>query len=499
MLRSAAHSRDRGLLSEPTPPCNTTTEDTCSKRTGANSQVQQMREHDIEQRTTFSDTERPMARHAPHLALYVEDLDGGGVQRMRLALSGALAERGHRVSLVVGRADGALREAVPREVDVIELSPASAVEAAVAALRAQSAGLGGLWPAWALARRLSPTLRYLPALAGFIRRARPDALLSATPYMNLEALWARRLADVPLRVLISEHNDLSHGHVLGRGPHARILPPLQRRTYPEAAAVIAVSLGVADDVAIRTGIPQAAITTIYNPALRSEIAELAGQPVDHPWLRPGEPPVVLGVGRLSAAKDFATLIRAFAQLRHQRPARLIILGKGKNPKKTAKRQAALVDQARALGVAADLDLPGFVLNPYAYMARAAVLAVSSAHEGFCNVLVEAMACGCPVVSTDCPSGPAEILDYGRFGRLVPVGDDEALAAAIAGTLATPPEPKLLRTRARFFSLDRAVEQYEHLMLGRSPLERLSPTPRATIAEPSSLAWRNDLPSAGKPI
>ena len=175
---------------------------------------------------------------------------------------------------------------------------------------------------------------------------------------------------------------------------------------------------------------------------------------------------MLGVGRLSAAKDFATLIRAFAQLRHQRPARLIILGKGKNPKKTAKRQAALVDQARALGVAADLDLPGFVLNPYAYMARAAVLAVSSAHEGFCNVLVEAMACGCPVVSTDCPSGPAEILDYGRFGRLVPVGDDEALAAAIAGTLATPPEPNLLRTRARCFSLDRAVEQCEHLMLGR---------------------------------
>ena len=150
-------------------------------------------------------------------------------------------------------------------------------------------------------------------------------------------------------------------------------------------------------------------------------------------------------------------------------------------------------------MAADLDLPGFVLNPYAYMARAAVLAVSSAHEGFCNVLVEAMACGCPVVSTDCPSGPAEILDHGRFGRLVPVGDDEALAAAIAGTLATPPEPSLLRMRARFFSLDRAVEQYEHLMLGRSPLERLSPTPRATIAEPSSLAWRNDLPSAGKPI
>jgi glycosyltransferase involved in cell wall biosynthesis len=424
-----------------------------------------------------------MSRHAPHLAVYVEDLDGGGVQRMRLTLAGALAKRGHRVSLVVARADGMLRDAVPPQVEVIELRPASALDAVIAASRAQAAGLAGFWSAWALSRRLSPTLRYLPALAGFIREGRPDALLSATPYMNLEALWARRLAGVPLRVLISEHNDLSHGHALGRGLHARTLPVLQRQTYPEAAAVIAVSLGVADDIATRTGIAREAITTIYNPALRAEIAELAERPVDHPWLRAGEPPVVLGVGRLSAAKDFPTLVRAFARLREQRPARLIILGKGKDPKKTAKRQTALMDQARELGVAADLDLPGFVLNPYAYMARAAVLAVSSAHEGFCNVLVEAMACGRPVVSTDCPSGPAEILDYGRFGRLVPVGDDQALAAAIASALDAPLDPELLRMRANFFSLDRAVEQYEPLLLGQGhgPPERLSPMLKAAVA------------------
>jgi glycosyltransferase involved in cell wall biosynthesis len=442
--------------------------------------------------------QRRIATDAPHLAVYVEDLDGGGVQRMRLALAGALAERGHRITLLVARADGMLRDAVPPRVDVVELRPASTLDAAVAALRAQAAGWAGLGPAWALARRLSPTLRYLPALAGFIRRARPDALLSATPYMNLEALWARRLAGVPLRVLISEHNDLSHGHVLGRGSHARTLPLLQRQTYPEAAAVIAVSLGVADDIATRTGIPRAAISTIYNPALRAEIAELAAQPVDHPWLQPGAPPVVLGVGRLSAAKDFPTLVRAFARLREQRPARLIILGKGKDPKKTAKRQAALSDQASSLGVAADLDLPGFVLNPYAYMARAAVMAVSSAHEGFCNVLVEAMACGCPVVSTDCPSGPAEILDGGRFGRLVPVGDDQALAAALAGTLDAPRDPDRLRMRARFFSLDRAVEQYERLLLGDGPLEQRSRLPRARIVEPGSLPWRKGVPSTGGP-
>ena len=147
----------------------------------------------------------------------------------------------------------------------------------------------------------------------------------------------------------------------------------------------------------------------------------------------------------------------------------------------------------------NFDLPGFVLNPYAYMARAAVLAVSSAHEGFCNVLVEAMACGCPVVSTDCPSGPAEILDGGRFGRLVPVGDDRALAAAIAGTLDAPRDPNRLRMRARFFSLDRAVEQYERLLLGDGPLEQLSPMPRTRIVEPGSLPWRKGVPSAGGPV
>jgi glycosyltransferase involved in cell wall biosynthesis len=440
-----------------------------------------------------------MARHARHLAVYVEDLDGGGVQRMGLTIAGALAERGHRVSVVVGRADGALCDAVPGNIELVELPSASIVDAALAALRAQSGGLAGVWSTWLLARRLSPTLRYLPALAGFLRRARPDALLSSTPYMNVEALWARRLADVPLRVLISEHNDLSHGHVLGSGPHARTLPLLQRQTYPEAAAVIAVSRGVADDIATRTGLPRTGITTIYNPALRAEIAGLAEQPNAHPWLQPGEPPVVLGVGRLSAAKDFPTLVRAFARLREQRAARLIILGKGKDPKKTAKRQAALLDQARSLEVAGDLDLPGFVLNPYAYMARAAVLAVSSAHEGFCNVLVEAMACGCPVVSTDCPSGPAEVLDGGRFGRLVPVGDDCALAAAIAATLEAPLDPNLLRMRASFFSLDRAVEQYERLLLGRAPLQQPSPLLRAGIAAPSSLAWRSGVPSTREPV
>jgi glycosyltransferase involved in cell wall biosynthesis len=165
--------------------------------------------------------------------------------------------------------------------------------------------------------------------------------------------------------------------------------------------------------------------------------------------------VVLGAGRLHPQKDFPTLLRAFARVRAQRPARLVVLGSGKR----AARRAALLALAGRLGVGADVDLPGFAENPYAYMARAAVFALSSAWEGLPTALIEAMACGCPVVSTDCPSGPAEILEGGRYGELVPVGDDAALAAALLRALDAPPARAALRARAAQFSLEAAVERY----------------------------------------
>jgi glycosyltransferase involved in cell wall biosynthesis len=158
------------------------------------------------------------------------------------------------------------------------------------------------------------------------------------------------------------------------------------------------------------------------------------------------------------------LIRAFAHLRRSRPLRLVILGEATEAAETPKRRAELMRLASDLGVAEDVDLPGYVDNPYPWMARAAVLVLSSTYEGFGNVLPEAMACGCPVVSTDCPSGPAEILDGGRYGRLVPVGDDRALSEAIAATLDDPPDPEALRQRATVFSVERAIDQYERLVV-----------------------------------
>ena len=162
------------------------------------------------------------------------------------------------------------------------------------------------------------------------------------------------------------------------------------------------------------------------------------------------------------------LLRAFARLRAKREARLLVIGKHQDARKTAKRIATLRAASAKLGIANDVDFPGFSPNPFAWMARAAVLAVASRHEGFCNVIAEALAAGCPVVSTDCPSGPAEILDHGGYGRLVPVGDDAAMAEALAATLDQPADPEPLRRRAELFSLARGVDGYERLLF--EPLE-----------------------------
>jgi glycosyltransferase involved in cell wall biosynthesis len=228
--------------------------------------------------------------------------------------------------------------------------------------------------------------------------------------------------------------------------------------YPWADAVIAVSDGVADHIARLTGMPRERITTIYNPVVTTELLEKARKPVDHPWLAPGQPPVVLGVGKLKIQKSFRTLIRAFARVRAARPARLVILGEG------ARRRAleALVDE---LGLREDVALPGYVANPWAWMARAAVFALSSRWEGLPGALIEAMACGCPVVSTDCPSGPAEILQGGAYGPLVPVGDAGALADAILALLEAPPDRARLRARAAMFCVDPAVDRYLAVLLG----------------------------------
>jgi glycosyltransferase involved in cell wall biosynthesis len=212
---------------------------------------------------------------------------------------------------------------------------------------------------------------------------------------------------------------------------------LVRRYYPWADEIVAVSQGVADDLLELTDLPPSKVRVLPNPVVTPELVQRAAEPLDDPWFTAGAAPVVLGAGRLDQQKDFPTLIRAFAAVRSRRPARLVILGEGPE-------RGQLESLVEELGITADVRLPGFVSNPFSYMARAAVFVLSSAWEGMPGVLIQAMACGAPVVATDCESGPREALAGGKYGRLVPVGDHLALADAIAGTLdalrpSLPPE------------------------------------------------------------
>ena len=387
--------------------------------------------------------------------MVLADLNGGGVQRVMLTLAAGFAERGHEVGLLVGDASGRLRAEVSPKLRVTELSPASRFRTRWLPLYADPGGAAALLPVVA-ARRVPTGLDRLSALADALGRGRPDALVSGTPIPNLLAVWARTLSGVGTRVLLTEHVAPSQK---GR----RLLSPLVRRTYARADAIAAVSRALGDDLSEFTGVPRPRIATLYNPVVHAGIASLARVPVAHPWCTPGSPPIVLGAGRLTGQKDFPTLIRAFALLRRRRPARLVILGAAKNDAKTVQQRAELMAEAARLGVAGDVALPGFTENPFAWMSAAGVFALSSRFEGLGNVLIEAMACGCPVVSTDCRSGPAEILEGGRHGPLVPVGDPAALAAALERVLDAPPDREALRRRAADFSVERAIDAYLALL------------------------------------
>jgi len=229
-----------------------------------------------------------------------------------------------------------------------------------------------------------------------------------------------------------------------------------RWVLPTADAVIVGSRGWASDLTGWTSVDPGRVHVVGHPIVDGSIDTLAREPIDHPFFSASGPPVVLSAGRLSPPKDFVTLLKAFSLLRRDRHLHLVILGEGRD-------RPALEALVRQYGLQEVVSMPGFVGNPFAYMRRASVFVLSSASEGLPGVLVQAMACGCPVVSSDCPSGPREVLDGGRLGPLVPVGDAEAMAQAIAAALDAPQASELLRARAAEYSVERSVGEMEAVL------------------------------------
>lgn len=290
------------------------------------------------------------------------------------------------------------------------------------------------------------------ALLSYLRHERPQVLLGAGHRYNWMAAWAKRLSRTPVQVFLSVHENVSVGSAGMSARKQRQRFAAMRRLYPRCDGVIAVSEGVARDLVAAIGLPGDVVETIYNPVVDETLLALSREAVDHPWLQAGEPPVILGVGRLEQQKDFPTLLRAFAALQVRRPSRLVILGEGRE-------RAALEALSTELGIAERIALPGHVDNPFAWMRQADLFVLSSAWEGFGNVLAEALAVGTPVVSTDCPSGPREILASGRYGPLTPVADVAALSEAMAVTLAQPLDEEALRQRGQDYSVAASVDNY----------------------------------------
>jgi len=355
-----------------------------------------------------------------HLAIYLPSLHGGGAERAMVTLANGFAARGLRVDLVLASAVGPYVPEVSSDVRIIDLG----------------------------STRVSASL---PGLVRYLRRERPQAMLSALNHANVIAVIARSLAKVETRLVVSEHTDVSGGGKQPRSLKQRCLPPLMRRAYRKADAIVAVSEGAADSLARAIGLSRDRVVVAYNPVVTPELARRAAESLDHPWFREGMPPVILAVGRMNPAKDYPTLFRAFAKVRRQRDCRLVILGEGE-------LRPMLEALVKELGVTDKVQMPGFADNPFPWMRRASLFVLSSAWEGLPTVLIEAMACGTPVVSTDCRSGPREILEDGKWGALVPVGDADALAEAICAVLDARIVPDVA-VRGRQFSMDNALDGY----------------------------------------
>jgi len=358
-------------------------------------------------------------KNTQRVAFFVPTLNGGGAERVMVTFANAFAKKGIETDLVVCSLIGPYVDEIDKRVNVFDL-------------------------------KKDHVSRSLPALLRYIRENKPTAMVSCQAHANIFAVIAKLVSREKFRLAIREANTPSVSGKVGNSTYpvkTFLVSVVQEKRYKYADFVIAPSKGVADDLVKNKVVSISKIRVVYNPVDIELIEKKAEEPISHPWFQ-GNDQVILAVGRLTKQKDYPTLLRAFSIVSRKVSCKLVILGEGEERKE-------LEELVKDLGLEGTVDMPGFVENPFAYMARASVFVLSSLWEGLPNVLIQAMVCGTPVVATDCPSGPREILEDGRYGNLVPPGDPKQLAEAILMNLSILQDPSIIKRRADFYSADKS--------------------------------------------
>ena len=359
----------------------------------------------------------------PHVCLFILRFGDGGVERMMVNIARGLALIGVRVDFIVKDRNTPYLNLLPPEVRVLTFQVPSKKAA-------------------------------LSELIGYLQENDPDILLSAKIMDDRLALKAKGRHSGHTRFFLRPGTALiARMEARRTGIFRRWMKTRQlARLFTEADGIVAVSRGVANEVVQVSGVSMDRISVIQNPTITPELYDLADAPSEDPWLGPGQPPLILGIGGLRRQKDFPTLMRAFALVRQQQDCRLLILGQGN-------KEAVLRNLAQQLSLGEDFRLGGFAENPYVYLKRAKLFVLSSLWEGSPNVLTEALALGTPSVSTDCPSGPKEITRGGEVAPLVPAGDPRRLAEAMLQVLRQPPDPDLLKSAVVEYTLEKSARRY----------------------------------------
>lgn len=366
-----------------------------------------------------------MLKNRIRIALFCPSLMGGGAERVMVQLANEFKEKDFDVDLVLANAKGAYLSEVSSKVNVIDL-------------------------------KSSRVLTSFPGLVQYIRREKPDVLLSTLVEANVVAAFAKILSQTDVRLFLREANTI---HPDRMSLKEKLLFRLMKTAYKTADGFIAISEGVKESLLKNLDIDANTINVIYNPVIHPEIFELAKAEASHSWFE--EPNrVVVAVGRLAPQKDYPTLLKAFSKVIPTLNAKLLILGKGPE-------RLEIEKLIRTLGLEDHVQLLGFVKNPFAYMAKADLFVLASAWEGLGNVLIQAMALNTRIVSTDCPSGPAEILEHGRWGTLVPVGDVDALAAALIEALKNEEPVEYPSEALARFNARKVADEYLSFLVPRS--------------------------------